>query len=1114
MNGNEINPGLDAHMALHNIVFVLAGDSERVPLEIEGVKFETTKYVEVPKEEATFDNVKRMVNLEFAERNSVFITFVHVIDEIQSDEEIQEIIAQVSVHGAGGCFFDRIGSKRISSLCEMTCRILGIDYKVVQDGRLLHTVTKPVVLVDEMARLSEVGLKRAWLATELSLVRATRQALQNRMPFSMVRLGHCEARFMGFQTFFTKNSVSTSTRMQWGLKDVPTPELVDLSRRVRHSAKTSDFIGVPKPNGKFGRFILLNNAIYSEAQAFELFDESKRFVSANVHWDLGLSDEFYSLLNEQRRIILITSRDVQAKLHHYLDTKFGRKLRRVEAMLLPAEFRRSYQSYDEPRYPAAFERILKALPEMVSPGVLVLVGAGIMGKIFCSRIRELGGVALDVGSLFDAWDGLNTRGAGFAEEMRLPVVAEGWSPQGSPDLNQDQPGNVESATSDQSTPLPRRKLITGAGSSSTGRRRARHLASSAVSKLRGLYRRLPVNIRRIVPRSLIEWINWQLDRAHRLPNPVAHSRQPPSRTPPLGAQPQYHTSTFNNDNPYKSTSLERLREVEEVYIDALHSRQNKANYAVYTAVTGEYEPVKRHESLMDDVDYFVFSEYVSAKRVGPYQIRPSGYWNEDSTRSARFVKLHPHTLLGDYQVAIWVDGNLLIRGDLSKMVADFIESGEAIGAVPHPLRSSVYEEAAECIRRRKDSSESIAVQMERYRAEDFDTDELAETNLILFNLQDPRLRLFLTNWWREVDRGSRRDQLSFNYALQASDLDYFKITEKPNSIRNHPDIALFSHNASIDDVLKLDIPPEDVSGIRNDGVHPRDRALREMAGFRIDVCICVHNALEDVKKCLASVELCRGSSDLRLIIVDDGSGEETSSHLQRFAEGRRWVDLYRNEVARGYTKSANQCIAASNAPFIIMLNSDTIVTSAWAEKLAWAAFRAPGIGIVGPLSNAASQQSIPDYRSAEGQTAINELPPLWNPERANTLCEEYSLDLPALRTPLAHGFCMGIRREVVEAIGKFDEERFPFGYGEENDYCFRAEDAGFSCSIALDTYVWHAKSRSFADDRRRVLVSQGNEMVQRLHGRARVARAIRSMQKNPALEYMRSVAQIHMVETQ
>ena len=60
---------------------------------------------------------------------------------------------------------------------------------------------------------------------------------------------------------------------------------------------------------------------------------------------------------------------------------------------------------DEAHYPRVFDRILLAIDQRISPGDLVLVGAGILGKIYCEAIRQRGGIAIDVGSVIDLCSG-------------------------------------------------------------------------------------------------------------------------------------------------------------------------------------------------------------------------------------------------------------------------------------------------------------------------------------------------------------------------------------------------------------------------------------------------------------------------------------------------------------------------------------------------------------------------------------------------------------------------------------------------------------------------------------------------------------------------------------
>src|SRR5690606_32044991 len=121
----------------------------------------------------------------------------------------------------------------------------------------------------------------------------------------------------------------------------------------------------------------------------------------------------------------------------------------------------------------------------------------------------------------------------------------------------------------------------------------------------------------------------------------------------------------------------------------------------------------------------------------------------------------------------------------------------------------------------------------------------------------------------------------------------------------------------------------------------------------------------------------------------------------------------------------------------------TIVTPGWSLKIIECAESNPDIGIVGPLSNAASWQSIPRIKDSDGSYSINPLPPSVGIEQVNQWCEKHALSIFP-RVAVVNGFCFCIKRAVIDAIGYFDELSFPKGYNEENDYCFRATDAGFS----------------------------------------------------------------------
>jgi glycosyltransferase involved in cell wall biosynthesis len=139
------------------------------------------------------------------------------------------------------------------------------------------------------------------------------------------------------------------------------------------------------------------------------------------------------------------------------------------------------------------------------------------------------------------------------------------------------------------------------------------------------------------------------------------------------------------------------------------------------------------------------------------------------------------------------------------------------------------------------------------------------------------------------------------------------------------------------------------------------------------------------------------------------------------------------------------------------------------------------IGMVGPLSNTASWQSVPEIFDAEGDWADNPLPKGMTPAAMSMLVAQHSASLYP-HIPFLNGFCLMIKRELIQQIGYLDEDTFGSGYGEENDYCLRALQAGWQAAVDDDAYVYHAQSRSYSHQRRLELVQRADKALATKYG--------------------------------
>ncbi len=276
---------------------------------------------------------------------------------------------------------------------------------------------------------------------------------------------------------------------------------------------------------------------------------------------------------------------------------------------------------------------------------------------------------------------------------------------------------------------------------------------------------------------------------------------------------------------------------------------------------------------------------------------------------------------------------------------------------------------------------------------------------------------------------------------------------------------------------------------------------------KADVVVCVHNALDDVKACLASVTENTPEGSM-LYIVNDGSDGPTTGYLREFSSAHESCTLLENSAAEGYTRAANKGLRASTADYAVLLNSDTIVPPGWLEKLLECGESDPRIGIVGPLSNAASWQSVPEIHD-KGDWATNPLPEGYGvDDMAEVVAWSSERRFP--RVPFVNGFCFAIKRSLIEAIGYLDEENFPNGYGEENDYCLRAADAGFELAVADHAYIYHAKSKSYSHEQRHVLRKPSGVALKRKHGDERTSRDLDVMRNEPTLKKIRQQVRVEL----
>lgn len=224
----------------------------------------------------------------------------------------------------------------------------------------------------------------------------------------------------------------------------------------------------------------------------------------------------------------------------------------------------------------------------------------------------------------------------------------------------------------------------------------------------------------------------------------------------------------------------------------------------------------------------------------------------------------------------------------------------------------------------------------------------------------------------------------------------------------------------------------------------------------VDIIVPVYNAYEYTEECIKSVLKNTDLNKHRLILINDKSPDEKiMPMLQKYVSENedKQIVVLENEENSGFVKTVNRGMCYSKND-VILLNSDTEVTNNWLEKMITCAYSNDYIATATALTNNGTIASVPNFG------VDNDLPKNMTLEQYAKMIEDISLKrYPELTT--GNGFCMYIKRNVIEEIGLFDDITFEKGYGEENDFCYRALDHGYTNVLCDDTFIYHKGTQSF-----------------------------------------------------
>lgn len=262
-------------------------------------------------------------------------------------------------------------------------------------------------------------------------------------------------------------------------------------------------------------------------------------------------------------------------------------------------------------------------------------------------------------------------------------------------------------------------------------------------------------------------------------------------------------------------------------------------------------------------------------------------------------------------------------------------------------------------------------------------------------------------------------------------------------------------------------PPSEVKRLGYISGFDMERMLSE----QVDIVVPIYNGYEHLEPLLGSLE--QTKMPYRLILIDDHSTDERiQSFLKEYARGKKNVLLLKNDKNLGFTRSVNRGLQCAKG-HVALVNTDVRVPPMWLERLMLPIVAGENVASATPFTNSGTICSFPNF--CQDNPLFLGMEPAEIDKAFQTIQPPYHI------IPTGVGFCMGLNRKAVQAVGLLDADSFGRGYGEENDWCRRAAEAGFVNVQVENLFVYHKHGGSFPSEEKQRLCQEHYRILLKKH---------------------------------
>lgn len=228
----------------------------------------------------------------------------------------------------------------------------------------------------------------------------------------------------------------------------------------------------------------------------------------------------------------------------------------------------------------------------------------------------------------------------------------------------------------------------------------------------------------------------------------------------------------------------------------------------------------------------------------------------------------------------------------------------------------------------------------------------------------------------------------------------------------------------------------------------------------VDIVIVNYKVPHFVAQCLRSVEAAAARCGANVWVVDNDSQDGSVNYLKPLFP---WVHFIENHHNAGFAAANNQAIRLGNAPYVLLLNPDTIIGESTLAHCLEFMERNATCGAIGIRMMDACGTFLKESKrgSVSLWSSFCKVSGLASRFPHSALFAGYYLGHRPDNAPCEAGILAGafmlMRREAIEKVGLLDERYFM--YGEDIDLSVSIRRAGYTCYY-LPISMLHYKGES------------------------------------------------------